>query len=399
MLLAQHGWGKGTLVIDALKEGHIDGLVLSPRDEAPERLRAHVEELRKKFGDAPEILFDPQLYALTIPNHRLGKLTEYYEDLDPGLTRADLSSPRRYRASVQKILRLQHSLGVSRLISPTVLVSSFQDPWSQIALALAEESIEAAGAIPGAPPLYVSLVVDENALLAHDAIEEFLDIVTGWEEVAGFYLVVRPHDGGYPAILQEGAVAGLLYLTYVLATVNRFEVVVGYCDLIGTLLHAVGARHTASGWFNSLRKFSLRRFEPSTGGRQPRPRYTSGPLMTPILVVPELETTERLGYLDRVLSGTKYDQVFTRGSVGSAAWPQPARRLHHWAVLRDLAERIHAAGSGSARLAAAEQMITVAQLTFAELSRGGVGFEAATGGRHLAPWLRGVQALRRQLGV
>lgn len=400
MLLAQHGWGKGDLIVRGIKAGHLDGLILSPRDEAPDRIRDHVDALRAEFGTRIEILFDPQFYALTIPNHRLGCLPDYYQqNLSPGLSRADLSSPRRVQRAVTDILRLQAELGVSRLVSPTVLVSSFRDPWSQIALLLAEQSIEAASTIDDAPPLYISLVMDENALLAHDALDEFLDILTSWENVAGFYIVMRPHDAGYPAVVQEGAIAGLIYLTHVLAVVNGYEVVGGYSDLMGTLLHAAGATSTASGWFNSLREFSLARFQPAGGGRQPRPRYTSGPLLSSMLVIPELETIQRVRRVDSVLSMNGYDDPFSTTRAGSVPWSKPTPQLHHWAVLRELASQVRTPRTARTRLAAAEQLIAQADIIFQDLRANGVGFEPASGGRHLEGWRRGLEMVRPLLGV
>lgn len=399
MLLAQHGWGKGDLVIKGVEAGLLDGLILSPRDEAPEKISDHVADLRKRFGSKLQVLFDPQLYALTIPNHRIGTLPDYYPGLNPGLSRADLSSPKRVRKAVTEILKLQQGLGVSRLIAPSVLLSSFRDPWSQIALSLAEQSIEAASALTKAPPLYISLVMDENALLAHDALDEFLDIITAWDEVTGFYVVMRPNDAGFPAIIQDGAIAGLVYMTHVLAKVNDFEVVAGYSDLVGTLLHAAGATHTASGWFNSLRQFSLARFQPAGGGRQPRPRYTSGPLMSTILVIPELETIQRVSRVRAVLSGTAYDQAFATTRAGAVTWAKPTPHLHHWAVLRQLAEHVRTPRTSRARLAAAEQLVTQAGVIFDDVRHHGVGFEPSTGGRHLNSWLRGLQIVRPLLGA
>ncbi|MHB8927618.1 MAG: hypothetical protein ACYC9Q_08160 [Bacillota bacterium] len=396
-VLAQHGYGKSDKIQTALREGVLGGLVLSPKDEEPSKMYDYIDLLRGEFGGNIAILFDPQFYATTIPSCRDGYLTgyPYYQ---PGLTRGRFISQSDIHQYALNALKYQANLNLSGLMSPAILFQDFRDPWSQIALSMLRESIDVHASLSGAPPLYLSIVVDENAFKNRDALDEFLDLVSAWD-FAGVYLVVRRNDPNYPAFFEESVLANLMYLVYVLGKVNEVEVVCGYTDLAGILLRAVGARAIASGWFNSLRQFSLNRFLPATGGKQPRPRYTSAQLLNSILVVPELAAIHTLGMLPSVLSGTSRDSVMSGSNPANASWTPSTSCLHHWEVLSSQTRRFASQESISANLDLLRNTINQAIGLYRVLSAAGVPFEAATGPRDLEVWLRAVAAFRAEVNV
>jgi hypothetical protein len=394
-LYAQHGYGKGDKLESGLGAGSLQGVILSPRNESPERMAALANSLRLTFGSSRQILFDPQFYATTIPDANDGPLPDYpyYRN---GLTRRQFISQEDIHRYALETLEYQAPLELDRLISPTVLFDDFRDPWSQIALSMAQESLAVHRNISGAPPLLLSLVVDENALRSRDALNEFLDIVTAWD-VLGFYLIVRRNDRSYPAPFEETVLQNFLYLVYVLSTVNGYEVVCGYTDIVGMLMLAVGAKAIGTGWFNTLRQFSLSRFERATGGRPPRARYTSDALMSSILVVPELATASVLGFGADVVSGTGYDAAML-GDPSNAPWPPESACLHHWAVLARMATRFQEGSIGD-RLDALEESVQRALALYAVLQRSGVQFDPPSGSRDLALWLRVIANFRLEAGL
>ena len=77
-LFAQHGFSDGFKTVEGLSKQLIDGVIFSPRDVTPEKLR----ECASKFTESAPIserLFDPQYYAtLTAfdPLSRTGYLQE-----------------------------------------------------------------------------------------------------------------------------------------------------------------------------------------------------------------------------------------------------------------------------------------------------------------------------------
>jgi len=391
-IYAQHGYAKTDKIEVGLREGLLSGVILSPRDEHPDRMEAYINDLRDEFGDQVTILFDPQFYATTVLSARDRYLPEY-QYYQPSLTRKRFSSASDVHQYANDTLTYQAGLGLERIISPSTLFEDFRDPWSQIAILMAEESIAAHNGLTDAPPLLLSLVMDENALRNIDALNEFLDIISILD-VAGFYLIVRRNDPKYPAHFDERSLGNLIYFVYVLAEVNNFEVVCGYTDLVGLILQAVGAHATGSGWYNTLRQFSFRRFEPQTGGRPPLDRYTSGPLLNSILVVPELETIYDIGQIPLVLSDTSYGHVMDSGSPSDSPWPLSTACLHHWEVLARLSSQVTSRKSVVENLTDLEYKIQQARVVYGILEKGGVVFGSSTGPRDLVYWERAIESFR-----
>jgi hypothetical protein len=79
-LFAQHGFSDGLKTVEGLRKELIDGVIFSPRDITPEKLR----ECASKFTESAPIserLFDPQYYATLSaldPCSRTGYLQEEY---------------------------------------------------------------------------------------------------------------------------------------------------------------------------------------------------------------------------------------------------------------------------------------------------------------------------------
>jgi hypothetical protein len=401
VILAQVGWGKSDIVEAGASDGSLKGAILSPKDETPGELAAYALRLRSAFHTKGLVFTDPQFYVTTIPDARDGHLPEY-PYYAPALTRTSFN-PTAIRDYTERAIDFQSNLAVDRWVAPTVLFKGFRDPWSQIALSLAQTSIEVVGTKQNAKPLLISLVFDELALGDRDALDEYLDLISTLE-VGGFYIVVRRNDPGYPAAYDEESLANLMYLTHVLGEKNSFEVVHGCTDFVGVALLAVGATAVSTGWYSNLRQFSLARFLPSAGGRPPRPRYSSKPLLNSLFVNPEMSQIATLGKLPLVLSGTKFDSVMSPDPM-NAVWSRRTSCLHHWEVLASLDSTISGAKvpKGSNKLAAKieslEGLLKVAQATYKELTGKGVTFEPMTGPRDVSTWLRAVTRFKSEVGL
>ena len=72
-LFAQHGFSDGLKTVEGLRKELIDGVIFSPRDITPEKLR---ESASKCTESAPisERLFDPQYYATLSALDPLGRI-------------------------------------------------------------------------------------------------------------------------------------------------------------------------------------------------------------------------------------------------------------------------------------------------------------------------------------
>ena len=123
-LFAQHGFSDGLKTVEGLRKELIDGVIFSPRDITPEKLR----ESASKFTESAPIserLFDPQYYATLSaldPLSRTGYLQEEY---------SCYFAPRRYdqllresevSEDVSKVLECEAALPLTALIGPNIII-------------------------------------------------------------------------------------------------------------------------------------------------------------------------------------------------------------------------------------------------------------------------------------
>jgi hypothetical protein len=399
MLLAQAGYGRGNKIHTALDEDLVGGVILSPKDERRERLEECVSDLRNHHDDA-WILVDPQFYVTTVSVPRDGRLPEYdyYADHAP-LSRTQFS-PRQIAGYVRACLDYQNALsGLTYILSPSVLFDDFRDSWSQISLNMAEASIDHHAGLTDPTPLLITVVTSELALRNATGMGEFLDALSGLE-VDGFYLLVNRSGSGYQAAMDSRAMENLMYFVHVLAHLNDYQVVVGYSDWLGFLLHAAGASATATGWHQSLRQFSMARFEPAGGGRRARKRYSSTPLLSNPLITPELEDIYRAGLLNNVLSAGTHDAILRGGpAAGESRWTDEMGCFTHWGAVGSTIGTIEAQRRPAAKLNAAIQLIDGARTLYDRLVGRRVNFEPQTGPDHLTSWRDALLAFRHTAGV
>ena len=384
-ILAQHGWGKSDKIQRGMAEGSINGVIMSPRDERPENLAAFLSNLHSEFPESVRLV-DPLFHIGTVPSANVRWLDQYLH-FEQGLT-TNSFRPAAIRDFVDETLTWQDELDVSAVISPTVMVDDLLSRWAQIALNLGQEALDQ---YDGNKTLMIGLVVGESALRHRASVDEWLDSLTQLD-VGGFYLVVRRESELYRQHYDSDVLASLMHVCHSLAELNDYQVYVGYTDMATLLLHAVGVTGTGSGWSQVLRQFTLRRFRRSTFGSQPRPRYSSLPLLNSIYVT-DLGGLYNAGNMADVLSGTPYDDRFDEGdNPENVDWPQNEAALHHWQVL----DRISRSLSGDAaadRLGSARNSIAQAQAIYTMISDL-VPLTAETGPTHLGEWLGALDALR-----
>jgi hypothetical protein len=385
-LFAQQGYGKGDKLHRGLNDQSLDGVILSPRDEKEENLSSLKKELEQNYP-ASEILLDPQFYYATYidgVSKNLDSLSYY-----PGkLTLSSLRSLRNINQYVTNCLLFQHKLNLHTLVSPTILIPSFTDRYAQISLNMAEESIAEAKKI--GKPLLVSLVFSESALNDSRSVDEFLNELT-MLDTEGFYITVARNNTSYDQKFDEVTpLVNLLTMIYSLGEINEYKVIMGYSDIVGLLYLAVGAYGISNGWHNSLRKFTIQqRILPVSGGRLPRERYTSLPLLNSILVS-ELDSIAKVlkeynGNLQDYLSQTPYDHIILSGSSPSAGWSRAISHLQHWSALKQGINSIKDLEI-SDRLDEIEKQIDHAKALYKILQSLAIQFDSSSSGHHLDNW-------------
>lgn len=388
-LLAQHGWGKSDKIAAALGEGSISGLIVSPRDETPDNAQSLIASIASDYPDSVRLL-DPQFHAGMITPANDGKLPDY-DFYRPNLTRRDFIGTARYATYVADVLGFQYGLEVTAVVSPTIELLNFGDSSAQIALQLADASATHHAGQADERPLLVSFLINENTLGSRDDLDAFLDAVTVMD-ADGFYLMMSRASSTHNPLIEPERLAGLMYMAYILRVVNRFDVYCGYSDLLGLPLHAAGATATACGWSGTLRRFTFNRFRPSTGGRPPRPRYLSTPVLESMLIS-ELDQVFEAGLIDQFISGTDYDTDFRTEPPYSVPWAGREAALHHWAALTSKINEIESMAVEDA-LRTVSDWINTAETIRSDAEMLGVQFEPPSGD-HLGMWQRAIDQFRQ----
>jgi hypothetical protein len=389
-LYAQHGFGKSDKIDRGFEDGLLDGVIIGPNNERPDSLVACVQRY-SELDSKPDIMIDPQLYVSLLSNAKEGNLPLYEDYYVSDLSLRDFTA-RRIAELVKNTLDFQLRLPVTHLLSPTILLESFTNRSTQIAHFLAQESIEYHSSLDNPPPLLLSYVFHEPALSSHDQVREFLDTVSLYSAIGFYFVVVRPTGSQYHQSFPAERMAEWLLMIYSLSVRSRFQVVCGYTDFLAYPAAAAGASASATGWFNTLRQFDVKRFQPSTGGARPKERYSSAPLLNSIFFQ-ELVNAYDAGVADRVFTRTNYDRELRKGPPDPSSWPADLSTLHHWATLAKLFETLDNKNTRE-RLLTVESAIASANETYRSLLRRDVQFDPITGPAHLGEWVQAIAMLR-----
>ena len=229
--------------------------------------------------------------------------------------------------------------------------------------------------------------------------EEFLDALTEID-TRGFYVVVRRNGNSPQNAMESVPFANFMYFCHVLATINEYDVIVGYSDWQSFLLEVAGVNHTATGWYQNLRQFSLARFRPSLGGRRPRKRYSSAPLLSCPLITPELQDLYAAELLELVLSGSRHDETLRNNpTAGEPDWSDEVSCLAHWFSLDLLSQRVKAPASQVRRVEVAEQLMRNALTLYTRATSQSVSFDPSTGPGHVREWQNSLREFRALAGL
>jgi hypothetical protein len=393
-LFAQQGYGKGDKIHTSLNSSNLDGIVLSPRDEKIEKLKDLVNEINTGYGC--DLYFDPQFYYALYIDATSKNLDDY--PYYPGhIKLSSLRSFKKINSFSKQCIDFQLDLGLTSIVSPNILIPNFSDRNAQIALNFAEESIEL---IPDGVDHYVSLIFSESALNEYRNVNDFLNELSTLD-VTGFYITVDRKGSQYSQDFEShSTLVNLLTLIYSLSEINEFKVIMSYSDIIGLLYFTVGAHGVANGWFNSSRRFTVgQRVLPSKGGRLPRERYTSIPLLNSILIS-ELDsiysrTKSTTTNFKDFLSNSTYEHLITSGPTPSDAWSRGISHLQHWSAIKNATTKIFTDPSDiSQRLDDMEKHIKLALMNYETLEKLSVQLEKPSKGQHLVTWKEAIKEFR-----
>lgn len=228
--------------------------------------------------------------------------------------------------------------------------------------------------------------------------EEFLNVIS-LLDVKGFYIIIAHNNNtSKPTAMNSNILSNLMWFLYTLSALNDFEVIVGFSDMLSLPMAAVSNANFACGWYNNLKAFSEMNFRTSTGGRRPRKRYTSGPLMSSLLLLPEIATLNKMDLLPQVESESPFNNII-RPILNDAEWTDEISCLHNWHVINSLLKEMESQGSYANRLDYITNRIVRASETYRIINERGFQLDAKSGGSHLNAWLAAISDFRTQAGI
>lgn len=388
-LYAQHGYGEGEKIIQGLQKGIISGVIYGAKDVNPDRLNERLGKIAE-ISPAAGRLFDPQYYVSlrgSDPNIRLGKLEEYpYFSI---MRRSQLESNKLIEDELRKVIKYQVGLPVTAIISPNILISrSFDSVEAVIAKNFIRQARGIYDEFSDKRPLYVTLAISREALIAFTELEAFLNDVTLLNSPPdGFYLLIGARSvEARTDLYNADVIAAWMLLNYSLK-INGYQLINGYSDLISPFLGAAGGDIGCTGWWSNLRVFSMDRFAPeATGGRQPVQRYLSAKLLNRITFY-ELDALRRV--IPDVVNGLSMDSEYEG---------EPERAievLQSWEALSSLLTSLTASGDSLKNLGKCADAIKAAEDLYASF-KNRYHLDPKSDDIHLQALLEGMNLFKRR---
>lgn len=388
-LYAQLGFGDGGKTAQALAEGLVDGVILSPRDMLPAKVGEKIAEFQASRQSA-DILLDPQFYATLIAGEdsgQPGKLLDWPHFKT--LRKSDLEESSVVTGMLRAAMTTAVGIPTTAIIAPNVYVSrSFDSREGVIAKHFIRHARGVYDEFKDSRPLYATLCVCREALLDREEFEEFLNDITRQKHPPdGFYVLVGSRGSeAFTDIMHADVIARWMLLNHSLS-INGFEVINGFSDILTPFLGMAGATAGASGWWSNLRLFSLDRFAAKPGmARRPIPRYLS------------LELLNRITFTEREALAVLYPSVINGLPHDADYNPEPSRTeeaLQTWESLKELSSRLISENMHDS-LRRGDAAINQAESAYAAIAQRRVTLDKKSNADHL-PALR--EALRAFKGL
>jgi hypothetical protein len=388
-LYAQHGYGDGQKVKQGLERNLIDGVIYGAKDIRPATLVEKLGILSTEHPDS-ELMLDPHFYASLLasqPGVRLGSLVgepsyPYFE----GRRRSDLEQQTQVESDLRSVLTYQASLPLTTIISPNIVIRrSFDSIEASIAKMFIRRAADIWNEVGDNRPLYATVSISNTALNDFTELQIFLQEITELENPpTGFYLLLEKSDTTATTYLTEpDALARWMFLNYSLK-INGFEIINGYTDALIPYLTVTGADTFATGWYNTQKNFSLKKFEPTSGfARRPVSRYMSRPLLKSI------RTTELddLRLLFDVMNNLDCDSLYP--SDEGSTTDNTGEALQNWEGLRSMADAVEAESTIEA-LVLCRETLNNAESLYTEINSVGITLRDRSSSDH-------IQVIREEL--
>lgn len=289
-LFAQHGYGPGDKIINGFKDNTIEGVIFSARWAKAEKIHEDAENINSIFPEA-EILLDPEFYSCFFANQsdaKLGRLNEW--DYFYPQRRSKLETSETVEKILKDTFKILIDVPLTSIIAPNIFIPrSFNSIEAVIAKNFIRKTKQLFEETGDERKVFATLAIDRNTLIDQVEFESFLNDITVLDTPPdGFYVIVGGGiiDAGTEItrseIIHADVIAGWMMLNYTLS-INGFDVINGFSDILTPFLGCAGGYAGATGWWSNLRMFSMSRYINSvSGGRLPTVRYLSNALLNRI---------------------------------------------------------------------------------------------------------------------
>jgi hypothetical protein len=387
-LFAQIGHGLGEKVAMGLEERLIDGAIFSPRDLKRDTMVIRISEMRRDYSDA-EILVDPQFYVCLFANSpaiNVGSIPDW--SCFRAFRKGDLERTQTVDRVLDEYFREVSDLEVTSVVSPNIYISqSFDSREAVIAKNFIRQAREIYDKRGNKKPLFASLIICREALQDRREFEEFINDITMLEaRPDGFYLIIACRSSEALSDIYHTDVVANWMMFNLSLSINGFQVINGYSDILTPFLGAAGGAAGATGWWTNLRMFSIDRFFPSPGGRLPLIRYLSKLLLNRITISEKEALTP---FVSGVLNRLPYDKEYD---------PEPERTrevLQSWEAIKSLNEELSDIDV-SRRLEKSLYAISRAEQAYSEIASLGIVLDKKSRDEHVLPLLDGLRQFRER---
>lgn len=393
-LYAQAGYGPGEKMNEGLSENLIQGAILSPKDMSKLTMAAHIQSIRDNFPEA-DVLIDPQFYVglyAASQEINLGNIGDW--DYFRHYTKSELEINKTIDDLLQTYFGEIAGLDVTGVISPNIYISqSFDSREAVIAKNFIRQARNIFEAMSISKPLYASLVICREALQDQKEFEEFLNDITLLDERPdGLYVIVgsRSHEARSD-IFHTDIIANWMMLNLSLS-INGFEVVNGYSDILTPFLGAVGGTAGATGWWSNLRTFSLDRYFPAGGGRLPVIRYLSNLLLNRITFA---EKEAISAFIPEILNNLPHDTEYSaENNESGLPAPERAREvLQSWEAINSLNQKL-TSNEISKNLNECNNCVLRCAEAYGAIADRGLVLDRHSNDEHIEPLMEGLKKFR-----
>jgi len=240
-------------------------------------------------------------------------------------------------------------------------------------------------------PLFASLIICREALQDRKEFEDFINDITILEtRPDGFYIIIASRSSEALSDIYHTDVVANWMMFNLSLTINGFQVINGYSDLLTPFLGTAGGVAGATGWWSNLRVFSIDRFFPSVGGRLPIIRYLSKLLLNRITFS---EKEALIPFVPGVLNQLPHDQDYD--SKHSPETERSREVLQSWEALKSLIEEL--SDNDVARgLDKCFQAISRAEQAYSEIASFGILLDQKSRDEHILPLLDGLRQFKER---